>query len=821
MATSKAEKSTRAEVNPAVRFSSVNQEIEPAYSLQTNSTASAEAMDSSRQPISPDQQEELRNLSKSLHETRLQHRRMSNFAFEPVSLPVSRVSPRPIVGDVPASSDQFLAALSIRATDSTQVPSNDSINQNSQTSRDAMPSPRPQSRSSLSASSLQSPPLTPAASGSRESDSHGTGHVARSRHDPVEITPHPSVPQRFPDDDSSSVATSAATSMPSGERGFISTPISEQSTANHDLPRRSPRFSPGPQGGSFPPSRDQSPGRPGTSTPPTSYTRPFTPVGDANDPYARSRRDPQKKGFEGIEPRFVFNARVGKREHGSSSSLPLAGNNDPKVQPGHKRDEETAGALGHKHQGSMSDLKRFLRIGGHKRAHSPAPSSKPSMSRNGTRTPPSHHAPPSTVPFAEDHGLQSKYGKFGKVLGSGAGGSVRLMKRSSDGVTFAVKQFRERHPYESERDYAKKVTAEFCIGSTLHHGNIIETLDIVHEKGHWYEVMEYAPFDLFAIVMTGKMSREEITCSFLQIFSGVTYLHSLGLAHRDLKLDNVVVNEHGIMKLIDFGSATVFRYPFENDIVLASGVVGSDPYLAPEVYDLSRYDPQPTDIWSLAIIYACMSLRRFPWKAPRLSDNSYKLFVSAPTPGTPSAEGGGRRSSERPKTVFDGSPAVVPQQQQQPQQQQPQAPPQSEQPSRQQTSDTSATKHSHHHHHHHHTERSESNASALEASMAQPDQPNAQVAATGEGAVAQLKPESIRGPWRLLRLLPRESRYIMSRMLDTNPKTRATLEDVLEDPWVRNTPICSQVEGGKVWRAEGHEHTLEPGTAVTPQPSRK
>ena len=151
------------------------------------------------------------------------------------------------------------------------------------------------------------------------------------------------------------------------------------------------------------------------------------------------------------------------------------------------------------------------------------------------------------------------------------------MKRSSDGLTFAVKQFRDRHSYETEREYNKKVTAEFCIGSTLHHGNIIETLDIVHEKGHWYEVMEYAPFDLFAIVMTGKMSREEVACSFLQIVSGVTFLHSMGLAHRDLKLDNVVVNEHGIMKLIDFGSASVFKYPFENDIILASGKLPLPP----------------------------------------------------------------------------------------------------------------------------------------------------------------------------------------------------------------------------------------------------
>jgi len=248
----------------------------------------------------------------------------------------------------------------------------------------------------------------------------------------------------------------------------------------------------------------------------------------------------------------------------------------------HKDDSSSiSSAIGkQKQHGSGSNLKRFLKLGGHKkdkekdkRAASPSGDSTQSNRQPiGTGTPPYRPGSVSShVPFADDHGLQTKYGKFGKVLGSGAGGSVRLMKRSSDGTTFAVKQFRARHSYETEREYSKKVTAEFCIGSTLHHGNIIETMDIVHEKGSWYEVMEFAPFDLFAIVMTGKMSREEVTCATLQVLSGVTYLHSMGLAHRDLKLDNVVVNEHGIMKIIDFGSAAVFRYPFENDVVLASG----------------------------------------------------------------------------------------------------------------------------------------------------------------------------------------------------------------------------------------------------------
>ncbi len=306
-----------------------------------------------------------------------------------------------------------------------------------------------------------------------------------------------------------------------------------------------------------------------------------------NDPYAAHKRPPQSKNLDAIDSRFKFTALGSKyRATGNSSSsgsLPRSSRSAVDVNASEKRSshifggghkehlshlhDESSSTLQSKH-GSMSELKRFLKIGGHhkaKRAASPTPSAK-----SGTKTPP-HHKTPQQLPFGDDHGIQSKYGKFGKVLGAGAGGSVRLMKRSSDGTTFAVKEFRARHSYETEKEYAKKVTAEFCVGSTLHHGNIIETLDIIHEKGKWYEVMEYAPFDLFAIVMTGKMSREEVTCSFLQILSGVTYLHGMGLAHRDLKLDNVVVNDQGIMKIIDFGSATVFKYPFENGITLASG----------------------------------------------------------------------------------------------------------------------------------------------------------------------------------------------------------------------------------------------------------
>lgn len=366
---------------------------------------------------------------------------------------------------------------------------------------------------------------------------------------------------------------------------------------------RNPTFSIGPAGDSMPPSADVSPSiTPGTATParseyqpsPSHRSSPLASAMDkADDPYSRAKRPAPNKDIDAIEARFRFGNRNPAQGHANSTTnvtLSRNGMSSTSLSSGlftpggsnsnlraheekrhglfggsSKNSPTSATDEGHGHRSSSANLKRFFKFGMKEKKHS---GDGDTVAHSAAS--PMHSV---SVPFADDHGLQSRYGKFGRVLGSGAGGSVRLMKRSADNKTFAVKQFRQRHNYESEREYNKKVTAEFCIGSTLHHGNIIETIDIIQEKGNWFEVMEYAPFDLFATVQTGQMGRDEVTCCTLQILSGVTYLHSMGLAHRDLKLDNVVINEHGIMKIIDFGSAVVFRYPFENDIVLSTGML--------------------------------------------------------------------------------------------------------------------------------------------------------------------------------------------------------------------------------------------------------
>ncbi|KAJ7131509.1 kinase-like domain-containing protein [Mycena crocata] len=234
-----------------------------------------------------------------------------------------------------------------------------------------------------------------------------------------------------------------------------------------------------------------------------------------------------------------------------------------------------------------------------------------------------------SLPDATRAQVAKKYGKWGRVLGRGRDGTVRLIKGSagSGGAVFAVKQFHERRTGESEKEYQKKITAHFCVGIALKNQNVIETIDIVWDNGNYYEVMEYAPFDLYSILMTGKMSRIEIYCVFRQICAGVEYLHELGLAHRNLKLKKCLLTADNVVKLIDFGTATVFHYPGRT-IALATGIVGSDNYIAPEVFGGEPYDLRKADVWSIGIMFVSFMLRRFPWGlADPETDRSFKAFV--------------------------------------------------------------------------------------------------------------------------------------------------------------------------------------------------
>ncbi|RCK60588.1 Nitrogen permease reactivator protein [Candida viswanathii] len=369
-----------------------------------------------------------------------------------------------------------------------------------------------------------------------------------------------------------------------------------------------------------------------------------------------------------------------------------------------------------------------------------------------------------------------RYSKIGEDLGAGAGGSVKLLTRVSDHQTFAVKEFRAKYQNETKRDYAKKITGEYCIGSTLKHPNIIETVEICYENERIYQVMEYCDYDLFAIVMSNKMSREEINCCFKQILAGVHYLHSMGLAHRDLKLDNCVIDKRGIVKIIDFGSAVVFSYPFTKTLIEAQGIVGSDPYLAPEVCVFNKYDPRPVDVWSAAIIYCCMMLKKFPWKVPKLSDSSFKLFA---TRGEfiPISEMLKKTPNDMEKSNSNGSGSGL--------------------------------------------SNLQDISEALEDEITSTPKPASSESTEKETKASDTTStsngkdhtSSETGANRLLLALPEDCRKVIGRMVELAPACRITIDEVFNDPWLKSVSMCTVEEtyqGSGVYevmKCEDHEHT--------------
>ncbi|KAJ2890357.1 serine/threonine protein kinase, partial [Coemansia aciculifera] len=208
---------------------------------------------------------------------------------------------------------------------------------------------------------------------------------------------------------------------------------------------------------------------------------------------------------------------------------------------------------------------------------------------------------------------------------------------------------------------SRRMLMEMGIAMNVQHENVIRTLQVIAEPdSRCYLVQEACTIDLFTLVQRGQaahgggMTESEIGGYFRQLVCGVQYLHSIGIAHRDLKLDNVCVTQHGILKIVDFGCATLFRrraHQKQSQSVttnkasgghhwhrrlyvetLSTSVCGSDPYMAPELFhNPGKYAAAMVDVWALGIIYFALRFVQFPWSAANvLRDQGFQRFVLSP-----------------------------------------------------------------------------------------------------------------------------------------------------------------------------------------------
>ncbi|KAJ2059222.1 hypothetical protein GGI17_004531 [Coemansia sp. S146] len=230
--------------------------------------------------------------------------------------------------------------------------------------------------------------------------------------------------------------------------------------------------------------------------------------------------------------------------------------------------------------------------------------------------------------------FEQKYGTCSReCIGRGATAVVRVAyKQHRDGPqVYAIKRFRKQRANETEREYIKKLTSEYCISSSIHHKNVVSTLDLIQDpQKNWCQVMEYCPGgDLYTAIRDGSMGLPEHECCFKQMCEGIAHLHSMGVCHRDIKAENLLLDASNTIKITDFGVADVFRVAWESNIHKSRGLCGSEPYIAPEMFTGKSYDGRKTDIWSAAIVYYTMVYNGIPWRAAKEDDPNYARFLDA------------------------------------------------------------------------------------------------------------------------------------------------------------------------------------------------
>ncbi|XP_073277248.1 LOW QUALITY PROTEIN: serine/threonine-protein kinase SAPK1-like [Primulina huaijiensis] len=194
-----------------------------------------------------------------------------------------------------------------------------------------------------------------------------------------------------------------------------------------------------------------------------------------------------------------------------------------------------------------------------------------------------------------------------KDLGSGNFGVAKLVKDKRNGELNAVKYI------ERGKKIDEHVQREIMNHRSLKHPNIITFKEVLLTPTHLAIVMEYAAGgELFErICNAGRFSEDEARFFFQQLISGVSYCHSMQIFHRDLKLENTLLDGSSTprLKICDFGyskSAVLHSQP--------KSTVGTPAYIAPEVLSRKEYDGKIADVWSCGVTLYVMLVGAYPFE---------------------------------------------------------------------------------------------------------------------------------------------------------------------------------------------------------------
>ncbi|CAN5172023.1 hypothetical protein BH09SUM1_BH09SUM1_32030 [soil metagenome] len=193
-------------------------------------------------------------------------------------------------------------------------------------------------------------------------------------------------------------------------------------------------------------------------------------------------------------------------------------------------------------------------------------------------------------------------------IGSGGMGAVCLARQVSLDRDVALKIL--PGSLADNPDFLARFTREALSAAQLNHHNVVQVFDVGNQGNVHYISMEYVRGDNLGNMTRkdGKLAVEDAAGYVLQVARGLAFAHENGIIHRDIKPDNIMVNEHGIVKIADLGLAKVqgmverpagtdvdggaaMRRQAVSDLTGANMAMGTPAYMAPEQgRDASKVD---------------------------------------------------------------------------------------------------------------------------------------------------------------------------------------------------------------------------------------
>ncbi|KAK3283458.1 kinase super protein [Cymbomonas tetramitiformis] len=207
-------------------------------------------------------------------------------------------------------------------------------------------------------------------------------------------------------------------------------------------------------------------------------------------------------------------------------------------------------------------------------------------------------------------------------LGQGAFGSVHLFLHAPSNMQFAVKFIDRGHAI------SETVHREIVNHRSLQHNNITRFKQLILTPSKLAIVMEYAGGgDLFTYVTRSPQKRlvESVARFFFQqLVSGLDYMQSQGVCHRDIKLENTLISGNPpTLKLCDFGYSKSQRWQSD-----PHSQVGTAAYIAPEVLcgRGNHYNAQAVDVWSCGVLLHVMLVGTYPFCDPSCPNNEQRTM---------------------------------------------------------------------------------------------------------------------------------------------------------------------------------------------------